>query len=59
MLLGFGLYCRRRVEDFLEIWARKSSEFSKINGLFCGELANNNTKENAYSGGLGYKFLEE
>lgn len=44
---------------FLELSARMSTEFSKISGLCCGALANNNTKEKADNGGLGYEFLEE
>lgn len=44
---------------FLKLSARMSTEFSKISGLCCRALANNNTKENADNGGLGYEFLEE
>lgn len=58
MLLCFGLCCRKGGR-FLELSARMSTEFSKISGLCCGALANNNTKENADNGGLGYEFLEE
>lgn len=46
-------------QKILEHLARKSFECSEMNRLFCGELANNNTKRSAGIGDLACKFQEE
>lgn len=56
MLLCFGLCISGERWKIWELWARKSIDCCDINGLFCGELANNYTKEDADNGGLAYNF---
>lgn len=45
--------------EILEHLARKSIECSGMNRMFCGELANNNTKRNTGNGDLACRFPEE